>query len=213
MADWRDFRWKNRHLRLYVEDRTEEWDAARVYDVLPYKWQEEMQAEEQKRGRWRTVVKILVPKQQHQGLLQWINSWATAHYGFDTMKNALMLTTENRRMGHSLKAIDRVKCTTAMLKVRAIDPRVTADEIIDFISENMMLQHRNEALHHSRGGQENWQPQDVQQTDADVAERATLVKQDKPKGSGSASDATGATPQSPYPEVAVQVMEAILAEV
>ena len=53
------------------------------------------------------------------------------------MKNALMLTTEHRRMGDSLKAMDRVKWTTGMLKVQAIDPRMAADEIIDFIGEKM----------------------------------------------------------------------------
>ena len=84
-------------MRRYVEDWTEESEAARVYDMLPYNWQEKVQAEEQKRGRWRTVVKILLPQQQHQGLLQWINSGVTAHSGFGTMKNALMLTTEDRR--------------------------------------------------------------------------------------------------------------------
>ena len=118
-----------------------------MYDMLPYKWQKKAQTEEQKTGQWRTVVKILLPQQQHQGLLQWINSWATAHYGVDTMKNALMLTTEDRRMGDSLKAMDRVKWTKGMLKVQAIDPRMNADAIVEFISEKMMLQHRKEAQH------------------------------------------------------------------
>ena len=86
----------------------EESQAARVYDMLPYRCEEQVRAEEQKRGRWRLVVKFLLPQQQHQSLLHWINSWATAHYGFDAMKNALMLTTQDRRMGDSLKAMDKV---------------------------------------------------------------------------------------------------------
>ena len=93
------------------------------------------------------MVKILLPQQQHQSLLQWMNSLATAHYGFDMMDNALMLTTEDRRMGDSLKAMDRVKWTTGMLMTR-----MTADEIIDFISEKMTLQTRKEAQHPDRGG-------------------------------------------------------------
>ena len=68
------------------------------------------------------------------------------------MKNALMLTTEDRRMGDSLQAMDGVKWTTGMLKVQAIDPLMTADEIIDFISEKMTLQHRREAQHQDQGG-------------------------------------------------------------
>ena len=88
-----------------------------------------------------------------------------------------------------------------MLKVQAIDPRMTADEIIVFISEKMKLQHRREAQHQDQGGQQNRQPRHVGQTDADVAKPATPVKQDKPKGSGSASDASGGKPQSLYPEV------------
>ena len=48
MADWREFRREYRHLRRYVEDWTEESEAARVYDMLPYKWQEKIQVEEQK---------------------------------------------------------------------------------------------------------------------------------------------------------------------
>ena len=101
------------------------------------------------------MVKVLLPQQQQQGLPQWINSWATAHCGFDKMKNALMITTEDRGMGESLKAMDRVKWTTGMLKVQAIDPRLTADEIINFISEKMTLQHRKEAQHQDCGGQRN----------------------------------------------------------
>ena len=144
-ADWREFRQEYHHLRRYVEDRRDESETARMYDMLPYKWQEKVHAEEKKSSRWRTVVKILVPQQQHQGLLQWIHSSATAHYGFDTMKYTLMLTTEDRRMGDSLKAMDRVNWTTRLLKVQAIDPRMIADEIIGFISEKITLQHRKEA--------------------------------------------------------------------
>ena len=140
VADWWDFRREYRHLRGYVEDWKEESEAARVYNMLPYKWQEKIQAEKQKRGRWRTVLKILLSQQQHQSLLQWINSWATRPYGFNTMKNSLMLPEEDCRMGVSLKAMDKVKLTTGRLKVQAIDPRTTADEIIDFISERMTMQ-------------------------------------------------------------------------
>ena len=43
-----------------------------------------------------------------------------------TMKNALMITTEDRGVGESLEAMDRVKSTTGMLKVQAIDPRMFA---------------------------------------------------------------------------------------
>ena len=154
VADWQDFRREYRHLRRYVEDWMEESEAARVYDMLPYKWQEKVQAEEQKRGRWRTVIKILLPRQQHQCLLQWINSWATAHYGFDTMKNALMLTTEDSWKGDSLRAMDTVKSTTGMQQVGAMDPPMTADEIIHLISERMTLQHHNEAQRQEPGDNE-----------------------------------------------------------
>ena len=191
----------------------EESEAARVYHMVPYKWQEKVQAEEQKRARWRTVVKVPLPQQQHQGLLQWINSWATAHYGFNTMQIAPMLTTDDGRKGDSLKAMDRFKWTTGMLKVHAIDPPMTADETIDFISKMMTLQHRKEAQHQDRGGQRNWQPRDVRQTDAGAANHATPAKQDRLQGSGSAFDASRGKPQSQYPEVGVQAVDAILAEV
>ena len=61
------------------------------------------------------------------------------------MKNALLLTLEDRRMDDSLNAMDRVKWTPGMLKVQAIDLRMTADYLIDFISEEMTLQHRKQA--------------------------------------------------------------------
>ena len=153
------------------------------------------------------MVKVLLRHQQHQSLRQWINSWATAHYGFNTMRNALMLTTEGRRMGDGLKAMDRVKWTRGMLRVEAIDPRMTADEISDFISHKITLQHRKEAQHQERGGQRNWQPRDVRQTDADAAEPATPPNENKPKGSGSASDASEGKPQGLYREVGVQAVE------
>ena len=129
------------------------------------------------------------------------------------MKNALMITTETRGMGESLKAIDRVKWTTGMPKVHDIDPRITADEIIDYIREKMTLQPRKEAQHEDRGGQRNGAKRDVRQTDADVAQRNASAKQDTPKGSGGASDASGGKPKGPYHEVGVQVVDAILAEV
>ena len=53
----------------------------------------------------------------------------------------------------------------------------------------------------------------MRQTDAYPAASATPVKQDKPKGSESASDASGGKPQSPYPEVPVQAVDFILAQV
>ena len=58
-----------------------------------------------------------------------------------------MLTTEHRRMGDSLKAMDRVKWTTKILMDQASDTRMTALEIIDFISEKVTLQPRNKAQH------------------------------------------------------------------
>ena len=45
-----------------------------MYDMLPYNWQEVIQAEEQNGGQYRIVVKVVLLPQQHQGLLQWINS-------------------------------------------------------------------------------------------------------------------------------------------
>ena len=42
-----------------------------------------------------------------------------------------------------------------MLKVQAIKPQMTADEIIDFTSEKMTLQHRKEAQDQEGGGQRN----------------------------------------------------------
>ena len=129
------------------------------------------------------------------------------------MKNALMLTMEDRRMGPRLNAMDRVKWTTGMLKVQATDARMTADEIINFISEKMTLQHRKEAEHQDLIAQRNWQPRDVWQIHADAAEPATPAKQDKPKGSGSTSDASRGKPRSLYPEVGVQAVDAILPEV
>ena len=51
MTDWRYFRREYRHLRRYVEDSTEGLEAAQVYDMLPYKWQEKVQSEEQNQGR------------------------------------------------------------------------------------------------------------------------------------------------------------------
>ena len=156
VADWTDFRCEHPHLRRYVEDWTEKLEAARAYGMLPYKRQGKVHAEEQNQGRWRTVVKMLLPQQQHEGPLQWINSSATGHYGFYTMKNALMLTTEDRRMPDSLKAMDRLKWTNGMLKDQAIDQRTTAHEVFHIITEKMMLHHRNEAQHQGRGGQRNW---------------------------------------------------------
>ena len=51
LADWQDFRQEYRHLRRYVEDWAEESDAAHFFDMLTYKWQEKIQAEERKTGR------------------------------------------------------------------------------------------------------------------------------------------------------------------
>ena len=63
MADRREFCREYRHFRPYVENWMEESEPAQVYNMLLYKLQVEVQAEEQKRGRYRTVVKVLVPRQ------------------------------------------------------------------------------------------------------------------------------------------------------
>ena len=61
VADCREFRREYCHLRRYVKDWTEESEAASVYNMPPCKSHEKIQAEElQKRGLWRTVVKILL---------------------------------------------------------------------------------------------------------------------------------------------------------
>ena len=51
VADCLNFRREYRHLRRYVEYWTDEPESTRMYDMLQYKWQEKVQAEEQKRGR------------------------------------------------------------------------------------------------------------------------------------------------------------------
>ena len=53
--------------------------------------------------------------------------------------------------GDSLMPMDRVKWTTGMLNVQTIDPQMTADEIIDFVSEKMTLQHCKEVQHQHIG--------------------------------------------------------------
>ena len=45
MLDGREFGREYCHLRRCVEPWTEEWEAARFWDMLPYKWQEKIQAE------------------------------------------------------------------------------------------------------------------------------------------------------------------------
>ena len=47
VADWHEFRRAYRRLRRYAEDRSEELEAARMYDMLPYKWGDKIEAEEQ----------------------------------------------------------------------------------------------------------------------------------------------------------------------
>ena len=136
-----------------------------MYNMLAYTSQQKFQAEEQKRGGYLVVDKVLLPEQQHQSLLQWINSWATANYEFNTMKNALRISMEDLGMRESTKTIDGVNSTTGMLKVQAIDRRMTADEVMHFIVEKITLQHHKEAKHQDRGGQH-----DVRHTDRDVAE-------------------------------------------
>ena len=47
VADWGDFRQESHQLRRYVEEWTEESEAARMYNMLQYESQEKVQAEEQ----------------------------------------------------------------------------------------------------------------------------------------------------------------------
>ena len=129
------------------------------------------------------------------------------------MKNAPMITNEDRGMKDSHKAMDTVHWATGMLKLQAIDTGMAADEMIDFISKRIPLQHRKEAQHQDRGSQRNLFPRVLWQKAADAAEISTLNKQGTPKGSGRAFDASRGRPQRPFSEVGVQAVDGILAEV
>ena len=63
-----------------------------------------------------------------------------------------MITIEDRGIGERLRAIDRVKWTTDMLKVQVMYPQMIADEMVDFVIEKMTCITANEEAQHEDHG-------------------------------------------------------------
>ena len=149
LRDWRDFRGQYTLFRRNVEDWNEGDEQARLLSMLPEAWIKRVTKEEAKRAKFNHTFKMMLPKEYHPNVLAWTKKHVARDVKRRELRNALLITVTGDREKTAMLRLDECDVSGQTLRLQAIPARMTCDEVLDWVGEEVLKEHRN--LHHTRG--------------------------------------------------------------
>ena len=148
LRDWRDFRGQYTLFRRNVEDWNEGDDQARLLSMLQEAWIKRLTKEEAKRAKFNHTFKMMLPKEYHPKVLAWTKKHVARDVKRRELLNALLITVTGDREKAAMLRLDENDVGGQTLCVQAISARMTCDEVLDWVGEEVLKVYRN--LHHTR---------------------------------------------------------------
>ena len=140
LRDWRDFRGQYTLFRRNVEDWNEADEQACLLSMLPEAWIKRVTKEEAKRAKSNHTFKMMLPKEYHTNVVAWTRKNVARDVKRHSLRNALLITVSGDREQTAI---------CASIRLQAILARMSCDEILEWVGEEVLKEHRN--LHHTRG--------------------------------------------------------------
>ena len=149
LRDWRDFRGQYTLFRRNVEDWNEGDKQARLLSMLPEAWIKRGTKEEAKTAKFNHTIKMMLPREYHPNVLAWTKKHLARDVKRRELQNALLITIKGDREKTAMLRPDECDVGGQTLRLQAIPARMTCDEVLEWVGEEVLKQYRN--LHHTRG--------------------------------------------------------------
>ena len=174
----------NRYLRKYRRclKLVEDWNEASeirhlLKDVLPGSWKRRVEDEEKKRAKRRVAVRIMAAEDTHAGIMEFFRRNLGEPDRMLGLKNAVYVEVFGDSMGQRLLRLNNVEWRRGEpLKMQVIFARMSLDEIVKYITVELKVNAKNEALvqdrhgHGQRGHREDRHHREIQEDTANSAE-------------------------------------------
>ena len=156
LREWRRYVRKYRRLLKQVEDRSESGEIRRLLrDVLPAYWKKRVEDEQKKRAKKCLAVCIMLPEEQHSGIMECCQRNLGAPERMISLKNSVYVEVFGETAGGRLLRLNNVEWRRGeKLKLQIIPARMSLDSIIQYVSVELKLKSKNEAHikdHHNHG--------------------------------------------------------------
>ena len=148
LRDWRGLRGKYTLYRRNVEDWNEGDEQARLLSMLPEAWIKRVTKEESKRARSNHKVKMMLPKEYHTNVVAWTRKNLARDVKRHSLRNALLITVSGDREKTAMWRLDEWELSGQTIRLQAIPARMSCDEILECIGEEVLKEYRN--FHHGR---------------------------------------------------------------
>ena len=149
LRDWRDFWGQYTLFGRNVENWNEGDEQARLLSMLREAWIKRVTKEEAKRAKFNHTFKMMLPKEYHPKVLAWTNKHVARDVKRRELWNALLITVTGDREKTAMLRLDECDVGGQTLRLQAIPARMTCDEVLDWVGEEVLKEYRN--LHHTRG--------------------------------------------------------------
>ena len=149
LQDWRYFRGQYTLFRRNVEDWNEGDEQACLLSMLPEAWIKRVTKEEANRAKFNHTFKMMLPKEYHPNVLGWTKKHVARDVKRRELRNALLITVTGNREKTALSRLDECDVGGQTLRLQAIPARMTCDEVLEWVGEEVLKEYRN--LHHTRG--------------------------------------------------------------
>ena len=182
----------NRYIRKYRRSLklVEDWNEASeirhlLKDVLPGNWKRRVEDEEKKRAKKRVAVRIMASEDTHAGIMEFFRRILGEPSRMWGLKNAVYVEVFGDNMGQRLMRLNNVEWRRGeQLRMQVLFARMSLDEIVKYITEELKLNAKNKAHvqdrqgHGQRGHREDRHHREIQEDTANSAEDGTGSGQD-----------------------------------
>ena len=131
-----------------MEDWNEGDEQARLLSMLPEAWIKRVTKEEAKRAKFNHTFKMMLPKEYHPNVLAWTKKHVARDVKRRELRNALLITVTGDGEKTAMVHLDECDVGGQTLRLRAIPARITCDEVLEWVGEEVLKEYRN--LHHTR---------------------------------------------------------------
>ena len=142
-------RYLGKYCRLLnkVKDLSESGEICHLlWDVLPAYWKKRLEDEEKKRAKKRMAVRIVLPEEQHPGIMEYFRRKLRAPERIISLKNSLYVEVfRETACGHLLQLNNFEWRREEKLKLEMIPAEMSLDLIIQYVTIQLKLNCKNEA--------------------------------------------------------------------
>ena len=92
---------------------------------------------------------MMLPREYHPNVFAWTKKHVARDVKRRELRNALLITSTGDRERTAMLRLDECDVGGQTLRLQAILARMTCDEVLEWVGEEVLKEHRN--LHHTRG--------------------------------------------------------------